>query len=259
MIIWSPEAGYSPALTPLILAGRAWTNFLFSASSSSLQRDDQELQELCAKVRVLEARPVDHAKIMRDLEERHAELEITFKPNSENSRTTSLLDMLDKEVARVVREGRAEAVGAELNGNIVCCEKQHERFTEAPMTRRKNRIKNIVNGYPEWKKDEATFEKLEDLEALKELSGETMWKQRNNSTNTLVFRTNFLKVKLEESFMSRFGPHYQSIPSLCSYRCTFSSTSAIVNASATSRTTAMMSLDLKLQFAAMKDLAPAKY
>ncbi|KAF8804590.1 hypothetical protein BYT27DRAFT_7194204 [Phlegmacium glaucopus] len=33
----------------------------------------------------------------------------------------------------------------------------------------------------------------------------------------------------------------------------------IVNASATSHTPAMMSLDLNLQFAVMKDVAPAKY
>ncbi|KAF8804564.1 hypothetical protein BYT27DRAFT_7259049 [Phlegmacium glaucopus] len=84
--------------------------------------------------------------------------------------------MLDEEVARVARERRAEAVGAELNGEIVSCEKEHGRFKEAPM------------------------------------------------------------LQMHVLFYS-----------------------AVVNASATSQTAAMMSLDLNLQFAAMKDLVPAKY
>ncbi|KAF8815800.1 hypothetical protein BYT27DRAFT_7212792 [Phlegmacium glaucopus] len=116
-------------------------------------------------------------------------------------------------------------------------------------TRRKKCTKNIVNGYPEWKKDLATIEKLEDMVIrLTECNFMPGKKQRSNSTKTLVFRTNFRRVNeaLEESFMSRFGPHYQPIPSLCSYR-------------STSQTAAMMSLDLKLQSSAMKDLASAKY
>ncbi|KAF8804568.1 hypothetical protein BYT27DRAFT_7259054 [Phlegmacium glaucopus] len=99
MIIWSPEAIYSPALTSPILAGSAWQIFylvlpphllmrqhhdhqseclghrtkleFFASPPPSenlshgpsllpvLARDDQELQELCATARVLEARPVD--------------------------------------------------------------------------------------------------------------------------------------------------------------------------------------------------------
>ncbi|KAF8804577.1 hypothetical protein BYT27DRAFT_7259061 [Phlegmacium glaucopus] len=102
---------------------------------SVLAGDDQELQELCAKVRVLEARPVGYAKLMRDLEERHAELGFFF-PKLQ-AKLTKLRDKLtDKEVARVMWERRAEAVGAELNGLIVCCEKQHERFKEALMVAR---------------------------------------------------------------------------------------------------------------------------
>ncbi|KAF8804507.1 hypothetical protein BYT27DRAFT_6690414 [Phlegmacium glaucopus] len=62
---------------------------------------------------------------------------------------------------------------------------------------------------------------IEDLEALNYNSPmKIIWKQRNNLTKTLVFRTNFRKVKLEEFFMSSFGPHYRPIPSLSSYRFT---------------------------------------
>ncbi|KAF8804559.1 hypothetical protein BYT27DRAFT_7213735 [Phlegmacium glaucopus] len=91
---------------------------------SVLPRDDQELQELCAKVRVLEVRPVEYAKLILDLEERHAEFEI-FLPG-------------------------LQAKLRKLQDELTGCE-----------TRRKSRIKNIVNGYPECKKDVDPVEKRE--------------------------------------------------------------------------------------------------
>ncbi|KAF8804569.1 hypothetical protein BYT27DRAFT_7259055 [Phlegmacium glaucopus] len=124
--------------------------------------------------------------------------------------------MLDEEVARVAWERRAEAVGRVEWRNCLMRERawtvqggSHGIAFLIPIvippsnilwlsgceTRPKNRIKNIVNGYPEWKKMLSLLRNLEP----------------------------------------------------------------VVNASATSQTAAMMSLDLNLQFAAMKDLVPAKY
>ncbi|KAF8798222.1 hypothetical protein BYT27DRAFT_7264828 [Phlegmacium glaucopus] len=199
---------------------------------SVLPRDDQELQEPCAKVRVLEVRPVEYAKLILDLEERHAEFEI-FLPKLQ-AKLRKLQDKLtDEEVARVARERRVEAVGVELDGEIVSCEKEHGWFKEVLMTRRKSRIKNIMNGYPECKKNVATVEKREHLETLKELFAEN-----HVETETQLYQNLGIQDQLS--------------------KITFSSASAIVNASATSHTPAMMSLDLNLQFAVMKDVAPAK-
>ncbi|KAF8804561.1 hypothetical protein BYT27DRAFT_7259044 [Phlegmacium glaucopus] len=72
--------------------------------------------------------------------------------------------MLDEEVARVARERRAETAGAELMEKLSLARKSmndSRRLTVCYDTRRKKWIKNIVNGYPECKKDVATVEKLE--------------------------------------------------------------------------------------------------